>query len=113
MPADAAGTQRVADSEAGDRDRCADAGADATAAERRSWYITLLYLDDISARQTSRINSVKDCRTAAESPAAVPLGMFSTDRTPHYDMHEVREGVIEIPIGYVKAYAVIVDDGVG
>ena len=27
------------------------------------------------------------------------------------DMREVVDGVIEIPIGYVKAYAVIVDDG--
>ena len=27
-------------------------------------------------------------------------------------MREVVDGVIEIPIGYVKAYAVVVDDGV-
>ena len=28
------------------------------------------------------------------------------------DVREVVDGVIEIPIGYVKAYAVVVDDGV-
>ena len=28
------------------------------------------------------------------------------------DMHEVVDGVIEIPLGYVEAYAVVVDDGV-
>ena len=28
------------------------------------------------------------------------------------DMREVVDGVIQIPIGYVNAYAVVVDDGV-